>query len=148
MQRLARTLGIDGNPLRRATDRAEAWIRLSLIAVFLVAGPIAAIAAGGWAAHEGTTAARPAPIHHVMAVVPRNDARGPAWTQAQWQGAGTSAGASEALAVVITLGFTALALLAVQRLIRAVLIRRRLAAWESAWARVGPRWSRGTPGRS
>jgi hypothetical protein len=143
-RRLARTLGLDGNPLRRATDRAEAWIRIGLIAVFLVAGPLAAVAVGGWAAHVGTTAARPAPIHHVMAVVPRNDAGGPAWTQAQWQSADTSPGASEALAVVMTLGFTALALLAAQRLTRALLIRRRLTAWGTAWATVGPRWSRRT----
>jgi hypothetical protein len=26
--RLARALGLDGNPLRRASDRAEAWIRI------------------------------------------------------------------------------------------------------------------------
>jgi hypothetical protein len=38
-KRLARALGLDGNPLRRATDRAEAWIRIGLVAVFLVAGP-------------------------------------------------------------------------------------------------------------
>ena len=43
--RLARALGLDGNPLRRASDRAEAWIRAGLLVVFLVAGPLAAIAA-------------------------------------------------------------------------------------------------------
>jgi hypothetical protein len=30
--RLARTLGLDGNPLRRATDRAMTWIRVGLLA--------------------------------------------------------------------------------------------------------------------
>jgi hypothetical protein len=44
--RLGRALGLDGNPLRRASDRAEAWIRAGLLVVFLVAGPLAAIAAG------------------------------------------------------------------------------------------------------
>lgn len=29
--RLARTLGLDGNPLRRATGRAKTWIRVGLL---------------------------------------------------------------------------------------------------------------------
>jgi hypothetical protein len=40
--RLARTLGLDGNPLRRATDRALTWIRIGLLAAFLPGGPLAA----------------------------------------------------------------------------------------------------------
>ena len=56
--RPARALGLDGNPLRSASYRAEAWIRIGLLAVFLIAGPIAALAAGGWAYHAGITAAR------------------------------------------------------------------------------------------
>ena len=47
--RLARALGLERNPLRRASDRAEAWIRVGLLAVFLIAGPMTALAAGGWA---------------------------------------------------------------------------------------------------
>ena len=58
LTRLARALGLDRNPLRRATDRAEAWIRAGLLAVFLIAGPMAALGAGHWAYHAGTTAAR------------------------------------------------------------------------------------------
>ena len=37
--RLARTLGLDGNPLRQATDRAMTWIRIGLLAAFLAGGP-------------------------------------------------------------------------------------------------------------
>ena len=37
--RLARALGLDGNPLRRASDRAEAWIRVGVLVVFLAALP-------------------------------------------------------------------------------------------------------------
>ena len=33
LTRLARSLGLDRNPLRRATDWAEAWIRVGLLAV-------------------------------------------------------------------------------------------------------------------
>lgn len=67
LTRLARSLGLDRNPLRRATDRAEAWIRVGLLAVFLIAGPMAALSAGHWAYHAGTTAAREpaAPAHRV-----------------------------------------------------------------------------------
>src|SRR6476661_10551911 len=65
--RLARALGLDRNPLRRATDRAEAWIRVGLLAVFLIVGPMAALSAGHWAYHAGTAAARvpAAPTHRV-----------------------------------------------------------------------------------
>ena len=56
--RLARALGLDGNPLRRATDRAEAWIRVGLLGIFLIAGPMAALGAGHWAYHAGITVAR------------------------------------------------------------------------------------------
>ena len=68
LTRLARVLGLDRNPLRRATDRAEAWIRVGLLAVFLIAGPMAALSAGHWAYHAGTTAAPvpPAPAHRVQ----------------------------------------------------------------------------------
>src|ERR1700735_390993 len=57
LTRLARALGLARNPLRPAPDRAEAWIRAGLLAVFLIAGPMAALSAGHWAYHAGTTAA-------------------------------------------------------------------------------------------
>jgi hypothetical protein len=133
--RLARALGLDGNPLRRATDRAEAWIRIGLLVVFLIAGPLAALDAGGWAYRTAAAA----PTHHVTAVA------GPAWTESRWQSAGASAQSNEALAMVMTLTFMALGLLVVQRLTLALLTRRRLAAWETAWLRVGPQWSGGRP---
>ena len=56
--RLTGALGLDRNPLRRASDRAEAWIRVGLLTVFLIAGPMTALAAGGWAYHAGISAAR------------------------------------------------------------------------------------------
>ena len=106
LTRLARALGLDRNPLRRATDRAEAWIRVGLLAVFLIAGPMAALGAGHWA-------------HH--------------------------AGIAVALAAVMTLAAMAMAPLAALRLTLAFLSRRRLAAWETAWSRVGPQWSKRRP---
>jgi hypothetical protein len=60
-------------------------------------------------------------------------------------GTGSSARASEVLTVVVTLAAMVLALLAVLRLALALLGRRRLAAWETAWSRVGPQWSKHRP---
>lgn len=61
-----RILGLDGNPLRRASDRAEAWIRIGLLAAFLVAGPLAAIVAGQWMYHSGVIHVRPRPRTRTM----------------------------------------------------------------------------------
>ena len=54
---LARRLGLDRNPLRRGTDRAEAWIRISLVLAFLIGAPLAAWGAGSWAESVAPTAA-------------------------------------------------------------------------------------------
>ena len=152
--RLARALGLDGNPLRRASDRAEAWIRVGLLTMFLIAGPVAALGAGGWAYHAGITASPgPAvPALHVKGaafqpvMAPSHlDQAGQARAGTRWQGTAASARSGEVLAVVMTLTLMALALLAILRLTLAFLTRRRLAAWETAWSRVGPQWSGGRP---
>ncbi len=155
LTRLARAFGLDRNPLRRATDRAEAWIRVGLLAVFLIAGPMAALGAGHWAYHAGTTAARvpPGPTHRVKPAalqqaptitdLPRVGQGGRAG--ARGEGTGPTARTGEVLAAVMTLAAMALALLAVLRLALAFLSRRRLAAWETAWSRVGPQWSKRRP---
>lgn len=102
--RLARAFGLDGNPLRRASDRAEAWIRAGLLAVFLTAGPMAALAAGQWTAHAGGagTSAQPHPVHAVLlqpATVPAGPAAaiwgGQVWVRARWEGTGGSARTGE-----------------------------------------------------
>ena len=51
--RLARALGLDGNPLRRGVDRLEAAITLGLIAVFVAAAPLLAVLASQWAQRAG-----------------------------------------------------------------------------------------------
>jgi hypothetical protein len=155
--RLTRALGLDRNPLRRASHRAEAWIRVGLLAVFLIAGPMAAGAAGAWAYHAGMTGARvkTAQTSHdapAVALQPvfagglaKADARSQAWLRAQSRDTAASARVGEVLAEVMTLALMALALLATLRLTAAFLTRGRLAAWETAWSRVGPQWSRGRP---
>jgi hypothetical protein len=102
--RLARAFGLDGNPLRRASDRAEAWIRAGLLAVFLTAGPMAALAAGQWTAHAAGagTSAHPHAIHAVL-LQPATASSGPAaaiwggqvWVRARWESAGGSARTGE-----------------------------------------------------
>src|ERR1700745_1571865 len=51
LTRLARWLGFDRNPLRRSTDRVEAALRLVMIILVVVAGPVSPVAAGRWADH-------------------------------------------------------------------------------------------------
>jgi len=157
LTRLARAFGLDRNPLRRATDRAEAWIRAGLLVVFLIAGPIAALSAGHWAYHPGTTAAQvpAAPAHRVLSAalqqaptttdLPRVGQGGRVWAGTPGEGTGRSARTGEVLAALTALAAVALALLAILRLALAVLSRRRLAAWETAWSRVGPQWSKRKP---
>lgn len=47
--RLARRLGLDGNPLRRRTDKIATCAAALLAAVFLVGAPLLSVAAAGWA---------------------------------------------------------------------------------------------------
>jgi hypothetical protein len=153
--RLARALGLDSNPLRRASDRAEACIRAGLVAIFLIAGPLAAQSAGHWAYHAGITGApvQAERTHRVKAVLlqPSLATASPARTSgsrlagigARWEGAGSSARSDAVLAVVTTLALVALALLGALRLTVMFLDRLRLAAWETAWSRVGPQWTEG-----
>jgi hypothetical protein len=54
---LARRLGLDRNPLRRGTDRVEAWIRIALVLAFLIGAPLAFGGAERWAGSVAPTAA-------------------------------------------------------------------------------------------
>ena len=153
MGRLCRSLGFDRNPLRRASDRAEAWIRVGLLAVFLIAGPPVALGAGHWAYHAEVTAAQAARAYNVKPIVPppapsaAGLARvyGGSRAEARLGEGNTAASAqsAEVLAGVMTLAFLALTLLAALRITRAFLSRRRLTLWETAWSKVGPQWTSG-----
>jgi hypothetical protein len=46
---IARKLGLDGNPLRRRTDKIAACAAVLLLAVFLTGAPFLSVAAAGWA---------------------------------------------------------------------------------------------------
>jgi hypothetical protein len=152
---LARNLGLDGNPLCRASDRAEAWIRVGLAVVFLIAGPVAALGAAHLAYHAEVTEAlvqaarthqmRAASLQSALATADRARASGNrlAGTGARWEETGSSARSDAALAGVMALALVAVALLAALRLTAMFFNRLRLAAWETAWSRVGPRWTKG-----
>jgi hypothetical protein len=93
---LARRMGVDANPLRRGCDRAEGWVRLGLVAVFLVASPLAAIGLGHLTNDASVRAARAqaASEHWIPAVLLERVLRNPndplagttqlAWTEARW----------------------------------------------------------------
>jgi hypothetical protein len=151
--RVARELGFDGNPLRRASDRAEAWIRAGLLIILLTAGPMAAVAVGQWTARAGDTETSLQP-HAVRAVViqpataparlpvPAGAATGTAVTvglnasgrvtRPPQRGDFTFAAV---LTAVMTLTVIALALLVLLRLVQGFLNWRRLATWEAALRR-------------
>jgi hypothetical protein len=155
--RLARTLGLDRNPLRRATDRAETWIRVGLLGIFLIAGPMAALGAGHWAYHAGITVALvpAAPPQHVKRAdvrqapattdLPTAGQPGRARAGVHRESAAPSGRTDQVLTAVMTLAALGLVLLAVLRLALALLNRRRLAAWETAWSEAGPQWSKRRP---
>ena len=93
---LARRMGVDANPLRRGCDRAEGWVRLGLVVVFLVASPLAAIGLGHLTNDASVRAARAqaASEHWIPAVLLERVSRNPndplagttqlAWTEAKW----------------------------------------------------------------
>ena len=51
--RLARRLGLDGNPLRRRGDKTAACLAALLVVVFLIGAPLLSVAAIGWAGRAG-----------------------------------------------------------------------------------------------
>jgi len=93
---LARRAGLDANPLRRSSDRAEAWLTLGLVLVFLIASPLAAIGLGKLTSAASASAARAqvASERQVSAVLldkvaraaddPLYGAAGFVWARAKW----------------------------------------------------------------
>jgi hypothetical protein len=191
LTRLARRFWMGSSPLRRRTDRIEAWITAGLIAAFLVGAPLASVAAGRWVRHEGLLEQRSqrswhqvpavllktAPVQrtlylrasletevmalaawtgpggqHLTGKVPVTPGtlagrRLQVWVNRSGQPTGSPLPNSELARRVIgaqTVAPVALAvlLLGVGGLVRWLMNRRRLAAWETGWAYTGPRWSR------
>jgi hypothetical protein len=186
---IARKLGVDGNPLRRRTDRIAACAAALLLAVFLIGAPFLSVAAVGWAGRPPAAQLRAERSWHQVPAILLQAARNPAasaggvsgyslvlarWTAPGgrartgripvstsmaagrtvrlWVNAAGSpaapppndrlAPAYEATAAVIATVTLGIMLLCLACAGRWVLDRRRLAGWESAWAAVGPQWTR------
>ncbi len=189
--RLARQMGLGRNPLRRRTDRIEAWISAALLVAFLIGAPLLASGLGRWV-HQGGMAEQRAQQswHQTPAVLVAAAPRVPmyqfrlSWqttvpVQARWRGpagqprsgevaapAGSRAGRTVQIwvdgsgratgaplggagltrrvvgAEVLAPAALAVLLLCLAGVVRWLLNRRRLADWETAWASIGPRWSR------
>lgn len=73
-----RRLCPDHNPLRRRTDRAEFTVVALLLAVFLIAAPLAALGAVHWAAASGLRAEQAQSGLHQVPAVLLHDAPRPA----------------------------------------------------------------------
>ena len=67
--RIVRKLGLDGNPLRRRTDKTAARFAALLLAVFLIGGPFLSVAAVGWAGHHGAAGLRAKRSWHRVSAV-------------------------------------------------------------------------------
>src|SRR5258708_1824214 len=189
--RLARRMGLGRNPLRRRTDRIEAWVSAGLLAAFLIGAPLAWTGAGRWVYQGGVREQRaqqswhqtPAVLLHAAPGMPSYEFR-LSWQStvpvpAEWLGprgqhrfgevparVGSRAGQTVQVwvngsgratgpplrgyelarrvvgAEVLAPVALAVVLLSLAWAVRRLLNRRRLAAWEAAWASIGPRWAR------
>jgi hypothetical protein len=102
-KRFTQALALDGNPLRRASDRAEAWIRAGLVVAFFIGAPIGAVAAGLWTAHaaDAGTGARPHAVHAVLlqpATPPTGVHRTRVLVRARWRNSDSTTGTGKVAA--------------------------------------------------
>jgi hypothetical protein len=97
--RVARRLGLDGNPMRRHTDKIAVCLAALLVAVFLVGAPLLSVAAIGWAGRAEAGGQQPAHSWHQVPAVPLRAASAPAagqvlgysLTPARWSASGGQA---------------------------------------------------------
>ena len=90
--RLARRLGLDGNPLRRRTDKIAALLAVLLVAMFFVGVSVASIAAVGWAGRAAAAQQQaahswrqvPAVVQKAAPAPPSWILSGYSWVPARW----------------------------------------------------------------
>src|SRR5215467_2632078 len=90
--RLARRLGLDGNPLRRRIDKIAACLAALLMGVFLIGAPMLSMAAARWVGHTAAAGQRASRSwRQVPAVVLRGapplavgEVFGTSWVKARW----------------------------------------------------------------
>ena len=76
--RIARKLGLDGNPLRRRTDKIAACAAALLLAVFLTGAPLLSVAAAGWAGRPAAAELRTKRSRHQVPAILLQAAPNPA----------------------------------------------------------------------
>ncbi len=160
----ARWPGYGRNPLRRRIDRAETAARLTAGVLLLIAVPAAGITAGQIAENRDLARAQTAAAHSVQAVqagplAPAPSAGTPdpyanlapkggrvqAWVDAGYP-VPAPADRSQVIrdvfvAVALAMLAVAVTLLTAMALIKRVLQRRRMNAWDAEWRAVAPRWT-------
>jgi hypothetical protein len=90
--RLARRLGLDGNPLRRRTDKIAACLAVLVVAVFLTGAPVVSMAAIGWAGRAAAPGQQEVRSWRQVSAVVQQAAPAPAawqllgysWVRARW----------------------------------------------------------------
>ena len=90
--RLARRLGLDGNPLRRRIDKIAACLAALLVAVFLTGAPMLSMAAARWVGHAAAAGQRagrswrqvPAVLLRGASLPAVGGAFGTSWVTARW----------------------------------------------------------------
>src|SRR5262249_41036625 len=81
--RVARRLGLDGNPLRR-TDKIAACLAVLLVAVFVIGAPVLARAAVGWVSRVAAAEQPVARSWRAVPAVVRKAAPAPAVWEVSW----------------------------------------------------------------
>jgi hypothetical protein len=86
LTRLARRLWMGRNPLRRRTDRIEAWITAGLLAAFLAGAPLSSVEVGRWVQHGGLLEQRAQQSWHQVPAVLLKTAptQRPVYLRASW----------------------------------------------------------------
>lgn len=69
IRRLGRRLGLDGNPLRRRTDKIGTWLMVQFLVAVLIGAPLFAIAAFTWAGRAGAAEQRAERSWHMVPAV-------------------------------------------------------------------------------
>jgi len=156
---LARRLGLDGNPLRRRSDRIAIYLGILLVAAFLLGAPPLSGAAIGWAGQAGAAGPRAGHTGHRIPAVrmsagsARTTVVGGAFGYSRVLAGQTAPDvrprtgrlavvARETTAAVVATATLGIMLLCLAWAGRWALNRRRLAAWEKAWADIGPQWTK------
>jgi len=156
--RLTRRLGLDGNPLRRRSDKIAVCLGALLVAAFLIGAPVLSAAAIGWVGHGGAAGQRTEHTGHgnpaarmttpARTVVVRGAfgyyriPAGQTVPEGRPRTGHLAVVVRDGTAAVVVTAMLGIMLLCLARAGRWVLDRRRLAAWGAAWAAVGPLWTK------